>query len=131
MPITIVIANQYEPLLTSLRALLQREEDIEVLATARDPVSLVQLLRDLAPNILLLDTGLPDGSAIQTIHMVLKLFPALSLLALGMDSGHVSADRILEAGALGYLPKDRIAEELATAVRTVASGRTYVSPAVE
>ena len=131
MRITIVIANRYEPLLKGLRTLLEEEADFEVLATAQGPVTVLQLLRDLAPHILVLDTGLPNGSAIQTIRTILKLFPSVNVLALGMDSGHISADRILEAGALGYLPKDRIAEELVTAVRAVAAGGTYVSSSVK
>ena len=131
MRITTVIASRYEPLLKGLRTLLEGEGDIEVLATAHGPVSVLQLLRDLAPNILVLDAGLPNGSSIQTIRTTLKLFPTVNVLALGMDSSHISADRILEAGALGYLPKDRLAEELVTAVWTVAAGGTYVSSTVK
>ena len=130
MHVKTVIADGYGPLLKGLRTLLEGEHDIEVLATA-SRASVVQVLRDQAPDVLVLDTGFGYGSAIQTIRTVVRRAPAVKVLALGMDSGQFLADRILEAGALGYLPKLCLAEELAAAVRTVAAGETYLSSAVK
>ena len=113
-----------------MRLLLDDERDIDVRAEASDlPAALGQIHRH-TPHVLVLDLRLPNGSTIETIRGLRKQMPHTEIVVLTMEESPQFARQTLDAGAVGFVLKDRADSELVTAVRLAARGEEYVSPRV-
>jgi two-component system, NarL family, response regulator NreC len=128
-PIRVVLAEDHALLRSSLRALLDAEEGVEVVAEADDLESAARHVA-AAPLVLVLDLGMLDGSAREGIGKLRARAPGTQVVLLTMDESPVVAQYVLAGGALGFVLKDRADEELALAVRAAARGEEYVSPRV-
>jgi two-component system invasion response regulator UvrY len=92
--------------------------------------ALLDLLRGEPAEVVLLDIGLPDQGGLQVLRQIKDAHPRLPVLMLSVHPGEQYALRALRAGASGYLTKDLATTELVDAVKTVASGRRYLTPDV-
>jgi len=110
-----------------LRAVLDAEEDVEVIAEAEDLESALGHIRGGRPHVLVLDLGMLGGSARETIRKLRAQAPGTQVVLLTMDESPVVAQHVLACGAVGFVLKDRADDELATAVRAAARGEEYVS----
>jgi two-component system response regulator NreC len=113
-----------------LRSLLEKQPDIEVVAEAEDGRMAVQLVRELSPDVVIMDIAMPDLNGIGAAHQILAEGPGVKVIALSMHSDRRFVARMFKAGASGYLLKDCAFEELARAVRTVVADQFYLSPRV-
>lgn len=114
----------------NLRLLLDREHGMQVIAEATDIPSLLRHLPIHLPHVLVLDLRLPHGSSITTVRRLREEFPETEIVVLTMEESPVFAHRALEAGAAGFVLKDRADQELPEAIRLAARGEEYVSPRV-
>jgi two-component system response regulator NreC len=130
MSIRVILADDHTILRHGLSKLIQQQEDMEVIAQAGDGHSTVELTRDLSPDIVIMDIGMPDLNGIDATRQIIRDFPKVKIIGLSMHSGKKFVIEMLKAGASGYLLKDCAFEELIIAIKTVASGKVYLSPAI-
>jgi PAS domain S-box-containing protein len=128
MKIKILLADEYQIVRQGLRALLDKEAGLEVVGEAAGAPALMRLVRELSPDLVLLDLGLPDVQGVEAIHQILAQSPQTKIIALSIYADRRFVVNILKAGAAGYLLKDCAFEELTKAIRTVQEHKTFISP---
>jgi DNA-binding NarL/FixJ family response regulator len=126
----ILLADDHQIVLEGLRSLLQQNEEMEVVAEAKDGRSAVQLARELQPDVVVMDVGMPGLNGIEATRQITSREPDAKVVALSMHSDRRFMGEMLKAGAKGYLLKDGAFEELATAIRSVMSNKVYLSPRI-
>ncbi|WP_406696300.1 response regulator transcription factor [Singulisphaera sp. Ch08] len=129
-PIRVLVADDHTLVRAGIRALLQALEGVEVVAEAGDGREALALARAHRPDILLTDIAMPLLSGLELAGVVARELETTRVVILSMHASEEYARRALEAGAAGYLLKDSGLAELEIAVRAVARGETYLSPAV-
>jgi len=130
MSIRIILADDHAIVRHGLNKLIQQQEDMEVIAQVADGRSTVELTRELSPDMVIMDIGMPDLNGIDATGQIIREFPQVKVIGLSMHSGKKFVIEMLKAGASGYLLKDCALEELTTAIKAVASGKTYLSPSI-
>lgn len=126
----VLIADDHQLVRMGLKQMLAGGGDFVLVGEAESGAQLEGLVREHDPDVLVLDLQLRDGSALERIAPLLATFPHLAILVLSMHDQRVYAERCLKLGAKGYLMKEEAAELVADAIRTVASGRTFLSPSL-
>jgi len=128
--IRIGIVDDHAIVRSGLRQFLSEEVDFRVTAEAADGREALEIVRADMVDVLLMDLSMPDQSGIDALAAIKARRPDLPVLILsGFPESHY-ATQLLRQGASGYLNKQCDPEEIATAIRTVARGRRYVSAAV-
>ena len=130
MSMKIVLADDHEIMRDGLRGLLEREHDFEIVAEAENGRMAVDFARELEPDIMIMDIGMPDMNGIAATRQIKAEYPDIKVIALSMYSDERFIEEMLQAGVSGYLLKDCAFDELITAIRTVAEGRVHLSPDV-
>ena len=130
MTIRIVLADDHAILRHGLTRTIQTQDDMEVVGQARDGLTAMQMVRDLQPDVILMDIGMPNLNGIEATREILHDHPDAKIVALSMHSAKKFVSEMFRAGAKGYLLKDCDFEELLEAIRSVASGKNYLSPSV-
>ena len=123
--IRVLVAEDQAMVLGALSALLDLEDDIEVVARARDGAEALQLAERLEPDVLLTDIEMPRVTGLELAAKLVARHMRVIILTTFARPGYLR--RALEAGVRGYLLKDAPAEELARAVRAVRDGRAISS----
>ncbi|MHB1834492.1 MAG: response regulator transcription factor [Solirubrobacteraceae bacterium] len=129
--IRVVLADDHAVVRRNLRLLLDGEADLEVIAEAGDLASAVRHVHGHAPQVLVLDLQMPNGSSIDAIRRLRELVPRTEIVVLTMEPSPLFAQRALEAGAVAFVLKDRADTELPEAVRRAAAGDEFVSSQVQ
>jgi DNA-binding NarL/FixJ family response regulator len=129
-PITVVIADDQRMVRRGFRVILEAEGDICVLGEAGDGAEAVDLVRQHAPTVALLDIRMPVMDGLQAARQVIALRPATRVLILTTFDADDYVYEALRAGASGFLVKDSPADQLVTAVRCLAAGDALIDPAV-
>ena len=128
--IKVLIADDHAIVREGLKQILADTKDIIVAGDAENGNDAIKLARKTGCDVLLLDISLPDRSGIEILKQLKSEFPKLAVLMLSMHREDLYAIRSLKAGAAGYLNKQSAPAELVTAIRQVAAGRKYISPAL-
>jgi two-component system, NarL family, response regulator NreC len=126
--ITIVLADDHSVVRSGLRMLLEAEPDIEVLAEAGDVDAARRYTLGHKPTVLVLDLNMPGGSSLEMIPKIAEVSPDTSVVVLTMQEDPAFAREALRAGARGYVLKHAAGTELVQAIRTAASGGTWLNP---
>jgi two-component system, NarL family, response regulator NreC len=130
MSIKIILADDHAMLRHGLSKSLQNEKDMEVIAQAKDGRTTVELAKELSPNLVIMDIGMPDLNGIEATRQIIKENPKVKVIALSMHSSKNFIIEMFKAGASGYLLKDCEFDELTSAIRLVMNNKTYISPAI-
>jgi len=127
----IVLADDDAGMREVLRSLVAGHLDIEVVGDAADGRAAIERAQALEPAIVVMDVAMPGIGGIEATRLLVAALPAIRVIGLSLhyDRHFVAAMRA--AGASGYLCKDRIHEDLAQALRTVAAGGTWWSAEAE
>lgn len=128
--IRVLIADDHAIVREGLRQILMDSKDIAWAGDAENGNDAVKLARRSDADVLLLDISMPDRSGIEVLKQVKKENPRLAVLMLSMHREDLYAIRSLKAGASGYLNKQSAPAELVDAIRLVAAGKKYISPAL-
>lgn len=128
--IRIMITDDHAIVRQGLRQILSETDDLKVTGEAETGFQAIKIVRQKTFDVMLLDISLPDRNGIEILKQVKKDQPNLAVLMLSMHTEHEFAVRALKAGASGYLNKQSAPAQLVTAIRQVAAGDKYVSPAV-
>ncbi|TSK06907.1 MAG: response regulator transcription factor [Geobacter sp.] len=130
MKMKILIADDHAIVRQGLRALIDKEEDMRVSAEAGTGAEAIGLTRKERPDVIVMDISMPDVNGIDATRSIMAEFPEVKVLALSMESDRRFVVEVLKAGANGYVLKDAAFAELASAIRAVAAGETYLPPRV-
>jgi DNA-binding NarL/FixJ family response regulator len=126
----IVIAEDHTILREGLRSLLSAEEDLEVMAEAEDGLEAIRCAENLMPDLILLDLAMPRMSGVEAVTEIKRRAPETKILVLTVHKSEEYVLTAFQSGADGYCLKDATHAELMTAIRSVLSGRRYVSPGI-
>ena len=130
MTMKILIVDDHAIVRQGLRALIDKEEDMEVTAEAATGAEAIRLARECRPDVIVMDISMPDVNGIDATKSITAESPLVRVLALSMESDRRFVVEVLKTGANGYVLKDAAFAELATATRAVAAGETYLPPRV-
>jgi DNA-binding NarL/FixJ family response regulator len=128
--IKVLIADDHAIVREGLRQILADTRDIVVAGDAENGSDAIRLARRGDSDVLLLDISMPDRNGIDVLKQIKKEAPKLAVLMLSMHREDQYAIRSLKAGAAGYLNKQSAPAELVDAIRQVAAGKKYISPAL-
>jgi DNA-binding NarL/FixJ family response regulator len=130
MSIKIILADDHTMLRHGLYRSFEQEKDIDVVGQATNGHSTIDLVRELSPDVVVMDIGMPDLNGIEATRRIVKDWPKVKVVGLSMHSSDKYVREMFKAGASGYLLKNCPFEELIEAIRTVTSGKTYISPSI-
>ncbi len=128
--VKILLADDHTIVRQGLKLILSAHSDLEVVGEAANGREAVELADKLRPDIVLMDVQMPELNGIDATRKMVAANPRIRILVLSMHKESVYVREILKAGARGYILKDAIDTELLNAVRSVARGDGYISPAV-
>jgi two-component system, NarL family, response regulator NreC len=129
-PIRVVLADDHAAVRRNLRLVLDGEDDVEVIAEAADLSTVLRHVHGQLPHVLVLDLGLPNGSSIEAIRRLRAQVPDTEIVVMTMETSAVFAQQAIDAGAVGFVLKERADGELPAAVRHAARGEEYISSQV-
>lgn len=125
----VLLCDDHRMMRDGLRVILERE-GLDVVGEAANGREVIELVERLLPDIVVMDITMPELNGIDATRRLMDRWPGIKVLGLSMNSDRRYVIRMFAAGAVGYLLKNSAADELISAIRAVASGHKYVSPAV-
>jgi two-component system, NarL family, response regulator NreC len=128
--IRILLADDHAVVRQGFKMILQAQPDMEIVAEAGNGREAVDLTGKFKPDVVVMDVAMPELNGIEATRRISGAEPHVRVVALSMHKDSVYVREVLRAGARGYLLKDSGADDLVSAVRAVARGEGYLSPAV-
>ena len=128
--IRVLLADDHTVVREGLRALIQVEEDMEVVGEAENGRQAVALVRQATPDIVLMDVAMPLLNGLEATRQILKVAPSTRVLVLSSYGDDHCVEQMVQAGVAGYLIKHTAANDLLKAIREVHHGNSYFSPEI-
>ena len=126
----ILLADDHIVMRTGLRALLERQPNLEVVGESENGRETIELTGSLRPDVVVMDIGMPVLNGIEATRTIVTEHPTTSVVILSMYADESYVMRALKAGARGYLLKDSAPADLITAIQTVSQNKSFFSPKV-
>ena len=130
MTTRLLLVDDHAVIRSGLRMLLENQPGLEIVGEAGTGRDALALVKELQPNIVLMDIGLPDMSGIEVTRQIKQQWPAVSIVALTIHEDEEYFFKMLQAGVSGYVPKRAAPEELLTALQTAIDGDVYLYPSL-
>lgn len=127
MSIKILLADDHGIVREGLRFLLAKDPQIEVVGEAEDGQKALERVRELLPDIVVMDISMPNLNGVDATRQIINEFPKVKVVALSMHSDRTFVVSMFKAGASGYVLKECLSDELVEAVQTVYGGEWYIS----
>jgi two-component system, NarL family, invasion response regulator UvrY len=124
--ISVILVDDHPVVRDGYRRLLEQDQDIKVVAEAASGEAGYEIFCRLKPDVMVLDINMPGIGGLETIRRVKAYDEKARILVFSMHSNEIMIQRVLEAGALGYLTKQGGMVQMVQAVKQVASGRMYI-----
>jgi DNA-binding NarL/FixJ family response regulator len=128
--IKVILADDHTIVRNGIRSLLEGLPDVEIVGEAQDGAEAMTKVKELAPDVLMIDIAMPVMNGLEATAQISKLHKSTKCLMLSMHNNEDYILKSVEAGAYGYLLKDTTRDEMLRALRTVAGGEKYYSPSV-
>jgi DNA-binding NarL/FixJ family response regulator len=129
-PITVLLAEDHAIVRQGLCALLNTDGHFSIVGEARNGREAVEMALARKPDVILMDIAMPILNGLEATRQILAAQPAAKVIILSAHSDDVYVERMIEAKVCGFLEKQSSAEILTKAIREVAAGKTYFSPAI-
>jgi two-component system, NarL family, response regulator NreC len=126
MALRILLVDDHQVLREGLASLLNQQPDMEVAGEASDGMTALRLVRELRPDIVIMDVNMEGMDGIDATRMIVRELPETKVLALSMYLRKTFVSEMFKSGATGYLLKDSAFVEIVEAIHTVARGEKYV-----
>jgi len=126
----ILIVDDHPMMREGLRAVVDREPDLTVCGEVENATQALLAIQKLNPDLTLVDVTLPGKSGLELVKDIRALHPGVAVLAISMHDESLYAERMLRAGASGYITKHQPPQELVKAIRQVLNSTVYVSKEV-
>jgi two-component system, NarL family, response regulator NreC len=126
----ILLADDHIVVRTGLRALLERQPNLEVVGESENGRETVELVASLGPDVVVMDVAMPVLNGIEATKTIVTQRPATAVVILSMHADESYVMRALKAGARGYLLKDSAAADLISAIQAVSQNKSFFSPKV-
>jgi len=126
----ILLADDHIVMRTGLRALLERQPNLEVVGESENGRETVELVASLGPDVVVMDVAMPVLNGIEATKTIVTQRPATAVVILSMHADESYVMRALKAGARGYLLKDSAAADLISAIQAVSQNKSFFSPKV-
>jgi DNA-binding NarL/FixJ family response regulator len=130
MPAKVLLADDHAIIRQGLCSLLEKQPDIEVVGAVEDGRKALELVRELAPDIVIMDISMPNLNGIDATRKIVGELGGAKVIALSIHSSRRFVTEMLKAGASGYILKECLFDELVEAIRTVLNGGIYLSPKI-
>lgn len=128
--IRILLTDDHGVVRQGLRSLIERHDDMEVVAEAENGRKAIELAGELMPDIVIMDISMPGLNGVGATSQIVSALPQTKVIALSMHSERQFVANMLKAGASGYILKECLFDDLFQAVTIVAGGGTYLSPKI-
>jgi len=122
-----LLADDHTVVRDGLRALLEKQPDLAVVAEAADGRDSVRLAEEHAPDVVIMDIAMPNMNGIEATRRISASCPKTAVVILSMHQDESYVLRSLKAGAKGYLLKDSLRSDVIDAIRSVAQGRSFLT----
>lgn len=124
--IKIILADDHCLVRTGLKRLLDDIENFTVVGEANNGLDAISLVTEQQPDVVILDINMPELNGLETTERLHRDFPEVKILIISMHSDEIFPQRLLKAGAHGYLTKDSGIQEIAHAISEVMASRSYI-----
>jgi two-component system, NarL family, response regulator NreC len=128
--VRIILADDHTVMRAGLRALLERQPNLEVVGEAEDGRQTVELASSHVPDVVVMDIAMPILNGVEATRRLIRQQPTISVVILSMYSDESYVMRALEAGARAYLLKDSAVTDLIRAIEAVSQGKSFFSPKI-
>jgi DNA-binding NarL/FixJ family response regulator len=128
--ITVLLADDHTVVRKGLRALLEGEEDIEIVGEAETGRQAVRMAQELSPDVVVMDIAMPLLNGMEATRQITRETPGTKVLILSSYSDEEYVQQLTEAGAVGYLIKQTAVTDLLVAIREAQKGNAFFSPAI-
>ncbi len=129
-PVRILIADDHTILRAGIRSLLDMVPDFEVVGEVDNGKDAINQAGQLKPDLLLTDLSMPKTNGTEAIQRIKSRYPDIKILVLTVHKTEEYVHAALKAGANGYVLKDDTSDELISAIKNIAAGKTYLSPSI-
>jgi two-component system, NarL family, response regulator NreC len=130
MPTRILLVDDHTMIRQGLCSLLEKQPDIEVVGSVENGRKAVDIARELAPDLVIMDISMPNLNGIDATRKIVEEMGDVKVIALSIHSSRHFVAEMLKAGASGYILKECLFDELVEAIKTVLNGGTYLSPKI-
>ena len=124
--VKVMLVDDHILVLEGIRARLEQEKGIDVVGQATDGLEALERVKDLKPDVIMMDVSMSNMNGIETTKIFQERYPDLKVLILSMHDNREYISQLMFHGAKGYILKDVSVEEMVSAIRTVADGATYI-----
>ena len=128
--ITLLLVDDHTVVRQGLRVLLKAEEDMQVIGEAENGRQAVVMAKKTVPDVVVMDVAMPLLSGLEATRQILKSVPVAKVLVLTSYGDDECVERLVQAGATGFLVKQTAADDLLKAIREVRRGNTFFTPAI-
>ncbi|MBK5106505.1 MAG: response regulator transcription factor [Anaerolineales bacterium] len=128
--IRVLLADDHRILREGIRALIEDQDDMQVVGEAEDGLAAVKKVAQLQPDVVVMDIAMPLLNGLEATRQIHRDYPRVRVLILTMHENEEYIRQVLAAGALGYILKDAAARDLLGAIRSVYQGEAVLSPAI-
>ena len=130
MSIKVLLVDDHAIMREGLRLLLEKQPEMEVVADTDTGRKAFDLVRELSPDIVIMDITMPGLNGIEATRQIITEFPKVKVIALSIHSKRRYVTDMLSAGASGYILKECLFDELVQAIRAIVAGGRYLSPRI-
>ena len=131
MTLKILVADDHKYISMGLFSLIGRETDVEIIGRALDGESAIRMAREMKPDIIIMDVGMPGVDGITATKKIMSEMPDTKIVGLSVHTDPETVKKMIDAGAKGYVFKDRLFDELMPAIRAAIRGNNYTPIAEE
>ena len=130
MSLRILLVDDHGIIRAGLRSLLNKQQDMEVVAEAEDGRQAIDFVHEFTPDIVIMDISMPTLNGVDAAREIVSQHPKTRIIALSIHSNKRFVGNMLKAGASGYILKECLFDELIEAIQTVTEGSFYLSPRI-